>query len=422
MSASPASPGAKRTNALPENSENATIVPTPIAMLVGSWLPFSETFIYEQLRLQRRTQAWVIAGKKTRYASRFPYERVIHLGLAEQLGFRYLGVAPSVDRVIASSGARLVFAHFGLNGAFALPFAQRAGLPLVVMFHGHDVGGLLPQNRYTARYLRYQRLARDLFDYASVLLCPALELKQKLAALGAPPHKLEVHRLGVDTSRFKPTAAGDKPAQPTLLSVGRLVEKKGMGYALAALAQLRRRFPEAELRIVGDGPLRRTLEQETRALGIQHAVCFLGNLPSSEVQREMARAHVMLTPSVTSLNGDQESGVIVLKEAAASGLPAVGTRHGGIPEIIEHERTGLLVAERNVHELASALERLLGDPDLRSRMGVAAREKICREYDNRVQNAALEELLLAHARPLAGVTPRQTPRELASASNDVRGS
>jgi glycosyltransferase involved in cell wall biosynthesis len=177
--------------------------------------------------------------------------------------------------------------------------------------------------------------------------------------------------------------------------VGRLVEKKGVAYALEAFARVRARVPEARLRVVGDGPLRGRLEARAEALGVSEAVTFVGVLDAEGVRAEMAAADLLTAPSVTGARGDRESGVIVLKEAAATGLPAVGTRHGGIPEIIEDGTTGFLVGERDVDALASALSALVEDPALRRRMGAAARAKIEREYDTVRQNARLEARLAA---------------------------
>jgi glycosyltransferase involved in cell wall biosynthesis len=314
------------------------------------------------------------------------------------MGYRYLGLAPTIERMLRQHRVRGVFAHFGLNGAFALPFARRLGLPLTVLFHGHDVGGLLPVNRRSIRYFRYQRLAPELFAYASALLCASSELAGQLLAAGAPERKVGVHRLGIDLDRFVWTPPEAKPKEPLVLMVGRLVEKKGMFDGIAAFARAKARFPGARLHIVGDGPLRSALESEARRAQLTASISFLGALSSAEVQRQMQAAHVILAPSFTTARGDRESGVIVLKEAAASGLPAIGTRHGGIPEIIDHESTGLLVPERSVDELSAALCRLLDDPQLRERMGRAARDKMVRCYDNRRQVAALEETLLRSVR------------------------
>jgi glycosyltransferase involved in cell wall biosynthesis len=176
--------------------------------------------------------------------------------------------------------------------------------------------------------------------------------------------------------------------------VGRLVEKKGMIDGLRAFRRVNARFPNARLQIIGDGPLRGKLQREALRLGLMGSVQFAGRLPHDRVLGEMRRAHVMLTPSITTAQGDRESGVIVLKEAAATGLPAVATHHGGIPEIVEHERTGLLVPERSVDGLARALERLLADAELCRELGQAGRAKMFACYDNRKQVAQLERHLL----------------------------
>lgn len=368
--------------------------PVEIAVFVGSWLPYSETFVYDQLRFQRRTHAHVFARGRTPHASAFPYAPCTVLGPAARLGYLAGGIAPSLDRALAQSGARLAFAHFGVNGAYALPFVRRAGIPLAVMFHGHDVGGLMPQNRWTIRYARYQWLRDALFDYASLLFCASTELAEQLERLGAPVDKLRVHRLGIDLERFTPGTPDDKSPAPHVLMIGRLVEKKGMVYGIRAFARLRATLPDAKLDIIGTGPLREALAREVTDAGLDAHVRFLGALSHADVGALMHRAHLVMTPSVTTASGDRESGVIVLKEAAATGLPTIGTRHGGIPEIIEHERTRLLVEERDEAQLADALARILSRPDLQRAMGEAARAKMEREYDQRRQVAALEAALL----------------------------
>jgi colanic acid/amylovoran biosynthesis glycosyltransferase len=367
--------------------------PVPVGLFVGDWLRLSETFIYDQLRFQRDLCAHVCARSLHREGAFFPYPQVSALGLVEAAAYWASGQAPRFLGALRRAGTRLIHAHYGLNGVKALPFARALGCPLVVTFHGHDVAGLFRANRFTARYFQYQRGARRMFERASLLLCASAELAQLLIErFAAPVARVRVHRLGIDLERF---AKVERPERaPTVLMVGRLVEKKGMSFGLRAFAQARQREPEARLAIVGDGPLRRALEDEAGRLGIAEAVRFMGALPSEGVRAAMGEADLLLCPSVETQRGDRESGVLVLKEAAATGLATVGTRHGGIPEIIEHEQTGLLVPERDVGALAEALIELLGSHALRTRLGDAARAKMEREYDARRQNAALEQLLL----------------------------
>jgi glycosyltransferase involved in cell wall biosynthesis len=365
--------------------------PTPLALFVGSWLPLSETFIYDQLQQQRRFEAHVFARGLSATCRHFPYDHVVALRPLERLGYCQFGVAPSVARELDCRRIELIHAHFGLNGVMALPFARRLSVPLVVTFHGHDVGGLLPQNRWRMRYFRYQRQARALFDTARLLVCSSAELAERLLEFGAPEKKIHVHQLGVDVSEFRPEPT---PApEPRIVLVGRLVPKKGFGDAVRAFARVAPRFSEAKLDIIGDGPLRQKLRDAVAELGLCERVAFLGARTRSDVRACLARAAFLAAPSYTPPDGDRESGLLVLKEAAASGLPTIGTRHGGIPEIIDHGVTGLLVAERSVAELSEAFACLLSDAALRRRLGRAARRKAEREYDTVRQNARLETLL-----------------------------
>ena len=364
--------------------------PRTSAMIVGSWLPYSETFIYDQIQQQTQFRAWVLARHRRPEATQFPYDRVHTLAPWEQATYP-LGWAPSVSRRLDSIQPEIVHAHFGLNATLILPFIRRRNVPLVVTFHGHDVAGLFPQNAWTTRYALYQRLAPEMFARASLLLCCAIELAERLLERGAPANKVRIHHLGVDTQRFRFV---DRPEQtPIFLMVGRLVEKKGMRYFLSAFAKMKAQGVEARVRIIGDGPLRPELQAQAQALDIDGSVEFLGVRSSDEVRDAMQAADVLVAPSVTGARGDRESGVIVLKEAAATGLPTIGTRHGGIPEIIDDEVTGYLVDERNVDALAERARRLAINTALRHQLGRAARAKVERDFDSKVQNRRLEEIL-----------------------------
>jgi glycosyltransferase involved in cell wall biosynthesis len=360
-------------------------------MFVGTWLPYSETFIYDQVQHQSRFRATAFARRRGGAPERFPYEHVVSLGPIERKLYEFWRIAPTFSRQLRAIGAKAAHAHFGTNGVLAMPFARALGIPLAVTFHGYDVGALLPQNKYTSTYFRYQRQAPAMFDYASLLLCASQELADMLLELGAPESKIVVHRLGIDLGRWNVAERSDGPV--SVLMIGRLVEKKGMEYGIRAFAQVRRDHPDIRLRIVGEGPLGDELRALVRSLEVEDAVTFVGVLASEEVAAELARAHALLAPSVVAANGDRESGVIVIKEAGATGLPTIGTRHGGIPEIIDHETTGFLVPERDADALAIHLRTMIEDPAARARMGAAARAQMEDKYDTVRQNARFEELL-----------------------------
>jgi colanic acid/amylovoran biosynthesis glycosyltransferase len=176
--------------------------------------------------------------------------------------------------------------------------------------------------------------------------------------------------------------------------VGRFVEKKGFAYALQAIAQVVAQGVDCQVTLVGDGPLKADLQAGIAKLGLQERVRMPGVLTGEEIHEEFYKADIMLAPSVVAADGDRESGLIVLKEAAATGLPAIGTWHGGLPEIIAHKETGYLVAERDADAIAEHLLALAQNYDLRKTLGLAARKKMEAEYNNERQNEILEGYFL----------------------------
>ena len=162
-------------------------------------------------------------------------------------------------------------------------------------------------------------------------------------------------------------------------------------YGIRAFAEARRARGRGRLVIVGDGPLQPQLAAAVREADAADHVTFAGALPHAEVAALLATADVLMAPSVTTANGDRESGTMVVKEASASGAVPLCTWHGGLPEIVDDGRTGYLVPERDVAALARRLEQLLADPALRRRFAEAGRAKMLAEYDNRLRVAALED-------------------------------
>jgi colanic acid/amylovoran biosynthesis glycosyltransferase len=133
--------------------------------------------------------------------------------------------------------------------------------------------------------------------------------------------------------------------------------------------------------VFGDGPLRERLGMLAADLGIADRVAFEGRQGQEGVREGLARSDVLVAASVTAADGDEEGIPNVLKEAMASGMPVLGTRHAGIPELVEDGVSGWLVPERNEPALAEALVRLASEPERWAAMGRAGRAKIEREYD-----------------------------------------
>lgn len=368
--------------------------PPRLALFCTNFLPASQVFVYEQLRQYRRWQADVFAWRRFN-ADRFVFPRVLQAGP----GYVLSGRSRRFERAFAEHPYRLVHAHFGPAGAYARRYAVRAGLPLLVTFHGYDVPLLSSPRRYLPLHLPYALGGPGLLRDMRLGVCASTELRDMLAERGVEPRRLCVHRLGIDLERFAFTATRDGHGSKAsglrehgVLMVGRLVEKKGFEYGLRAFALARARGVEARLTIVGEGERRAALGRLARELGVAERVRFMGSQTNEAIAALMAQASVLLAPSVVARDGNRESGLIVVKEAAASGVVPIATWHGGIPDSIDDERTGYLVAERDAEHMGERLARLLSDEALRASLAAAGREKMEREFDNRKLVAELEDL------------------------------
>ncbi|MGI8588345.1 MAG: glycosyltransferase [Chloroflexia bacterium] len=279
----------------------------------------------------------------------------------------------------------LLHAHFGPT-ANSFRFARALlKAPLVVSFHGYDFSAW-PRAEGAGVYAR-------LFGTADAVTVNSEHTRARLAELGCPPGKLHKLPVGVDLEAFPFRERAPEPGEPVrVLTVGRLVEKKGLEYSILAVAAIRQTQSALHYDIVGDGPLRPQLEKLVRELGLQDVVTLHGALDGDTVRRMMANAQIFVLASVTAADGDEEGQGLVLQEAQASGLPVLATEHDGFAESIIPGRSGFLVPERDVEGLAERLAWLLERPELWPQMGRAGREHVEERYDIHKLNRQLEAL------------------------------
>jgi colanic acid/amylovoran biosynthesis glycosyltransferase len=278
----------------------------------------------------------------------------------------------------------VIHCHFGPNGVRGLDLCDTGALrgkKLVTSFYGYDVSEF-PLGRRRNPYTK-------LFARGDLFLALSREMKQKLIQLGCPAKRIVVHPLGVNPALFPPKPEWRPSRAVRILTIGRMVPKKGMECALKAVAALIGEYNNIEYAIIGDGPLRAHLEGLTRSLGITNAVRFAGWETRPEVVKALSEADILLAPSVTSESGDQEGTPVVIMEALACGVPVVSTRHAGIPEVLDDGVSGLLVPERQPEALALALQRLVRDPELRGSMGARGRAAMRDRHDIRKLNESL---------------------------------
>lgn len=244
--------------------------------------------------------------------------------------------------------------------------------------------------------------AKDIFhaDNDPARLLPVLRDADRVVAvsdmtarwIGSLTAQARVRRVynGVDLTELSWSSPLDRPMR--VVSVSRLVPKKGLPDLVQAVALLRDQGLPVELDIAGEGPMREELTQLAAAPDLQGSVRLLGPIPQHEVVDLVRSAAVFAAPCVVAEDGDRDGLPTAVLEAMALGTPVVATPVAGIPEAVQDGRTGLLVPERDPQALAASLARLLNAPQTRQRLALAARQHIERQFDGRRAARALREL------------------------------
>jgi glycosyltransferase involved in cell wall biosynthesis len=281
---------------------------------------------------------------------------------------------------IASHSPTLIHAHFFNDGLDAVKIGQRLELPVITTVHGHDITKHENATQSPAN--------RRFFENVDRIIAVSDFIAEQALARGCPEHKLLQHYIGIDLEKF--TQPKNETEEPTLLFVGRLVEKKGCTYLLQAMERLKPRFPDLRLTIIGEGDLKPALQQE--ALSRQLNIDFAGTASAVEIRQQLARCWLFVAPSITAASGDAEGLGMVFLEAQALQTPVVSFRSGGLVEAVVEGETALLSEEKDVAGLAQNIADLLENQSLRHNMGKAGRERVEQHFDVRKQCAKLESI------------------------------
>lgn len=346
-----------------------------VAVVRPWFLPTSETFIYGELVNLKKTKAIVCAQKRLN-KHRFPFSPVYKFK-------RY----SDLKSIFRKKHVGLIHARFGTTGTKLLAVKKKLKLPMLTSFHGFD----LPSNKKTRR--KYGKKMKQLFKQGDLFTVTSKNNRKILIKYGCPKKKIIVHHSGIDVDKFafKPRIYPEN-GKIYILSVGRLVEKKGMKYLIKAFKKVSKKYPQVHLRIAGDGELRGKLKRLVKRLGLKKRVTFLGELSHDQVAKEMQKCHLFVLASVKDRNGNQEGIPNVLKEAMASGMPVVSTRHAGIPELVEDGKSGYLVPEKNSKALSKAIIKLIRHPEKWEEMGRRGREKVEKSFNVHKQTEKLEAI------------------------------
>ena len=270
----------------------------------------------------------------------------------------------------------IIHCQFGTQGYRGLAFKRllQPTPKLLVMFRGFDISCYVNQGG--------DKVYRRLFKSVDYCLANCDFFRQRVIELGGDPDRISVHFSGLDVNKFRFRPRRLDPGESVrIATTGRLVEKKGIEYAIRAVAKQVEQFPTLTYYIIGDGPLRQPLEALIRQLRVESYIHLLGWRDESEIIQILDTCHLFIAPSVTAEDGNQDAPINVLKEAMAMGLPVISTDHGGIPELVEDGVSGFLAPERDATALAEKLADLLTHPERWPEMGQAGRTFVERHFD-----------------------------------------
>jgi colanic acid/amylovoran biosynthesis glycosyltransferase len=287
---------------------------------------------------------------------------------------------------LVTNGVKVVLCEYLQMATTVGGVCRRLGIPVIAHAHGYDVSGQPRVEGWASVY------AQELPQMAEIIVVSQF-MKQRVLEYGVNPSQVHVVPCGAPVSAELEATRRRDCAKVKLVAVGRLVAKKGPMFLLEAFKQIRSAGVPAELMIIGDGPFREPMVQWIRSNQCADVVHLLGEVPNTVVRDHLRDADLFLQHSITAEDGDEEGLPVSILEAMAEGVPVVSTLHAGIPEVVRHGETGILVAPGDCRAMANSACELLRDGPLRQRMGAAGRSLLDAQFSLERQMGALRHIV-----------------------------
>ncbi|MBL8014467.1 MAG: glycosyltransferase [Candidatus Omnitrophica bacterium] len=360
----------------------------------------SETFIYHYISNFTQISPILIARTFENFEF-FPYskpdcyslpiefpQRRTPAWLSAKLSQKLFGTCFTGEEILCrQKRVKLIHAHFGPQGYFAVNWFEKKRIPVITNFYGFDVSEL-PNDPL------WQRRFKILFELGRLFLVEGKFMKEKLFQIGCPKEKIQIQRIAIplDKLTFRPRLPKSSQEKTVFIFCGRFVEKKGLAYIIDALAEIKESRSDFEFRVIGDGPLKEEIQQQVKERNLLKHVLFLGFLTYEKYIEELSKADIFIHPSVTSRTGDTEGGApTVILEAQAMGLPVVATYHADIPNIVSPQQSALLSKERDIQGLTANILKILNNQDQWAQMGKAGRAFVEEFHDIKKEVVVLEK-------------------------------
>ena len=352
-------------------------------IVYAQWMENQDMFPFERIvpmtKLHHRP--------KGNFLLRFWYKYIIRQWPPPVQINKYIGPCHpwNLIELLQKDQPALVHVYYGHKAVGFLPMLQEWAGPWIVSFHGVDVAKDIDKPEHLAQL-------RQVFASAQLVLARSQSLLNRLSELGCPEDKLRLNRTPIPFDSV-PSSVRQLPTNDEWVFVQacRLIAKKGILTTLKALQQVVKTHPHIKYILCGEGPMVDKIRQEITARGLDKNVELRGWLDQRSLLAQYEKAHAFFHPSELTQGQDQEGIPNSMLEAMATGLPVVATRHGGIPEAVTHDFDGLLVGERSPNELATAIQRLIEEPGLLSKLSCNAATSVREQFGAPSQIARLED-------------------------------
>jgi glycosyltransferase involved in cell wall biosynthesis len=346
-----------------------------ILVTTNKLLPYSETFIKNHVEGLHGFQSMILASELLSHGIQVKCNSIVIIkdltfGSVQDVLYKMGFILPSMISFLKSHDFKLIHSHFGQNGHASVELASRLKIPHVTTFHGLDITLNSVSPKHHGRLLkRFHDNFEKLQTRGDLFIAVSNFIRDKLIEKGFSKDKIVTNYIGIDTKYFKPPA-NDSKREKVIICVARHVEYKGICYLIDAMAKINAIYPEWKLLLIGDGILTESLK--LRAMNSNINVEFAGRLAPSQIRQELSTAKIYCQPSIRLENGHEEALALTIVEAQAMGLPAVVFNTGGMPEAINPNKSGFVVEEKNVAELADRILILIENDNVWNEFSKAA--------------------------------------------------
>ncbi|MFD0762114.1 glycosyltransferase [Lutibacter aestuarii] len=266
-------------------------------------------------------------------------------------------------KIIKKEKVEVIFTEYLITGAEILKVGKLLNIPIVPIALGYDISTYAIIKQYTNKY-------KALFNYSKNIIIVSKHMKENLLTLGCKPNKIVYSPAAPDLKFFK-----NQPSFQSnqVLAVGRFVDKKAPHLTILAFQKVLKKVPQAQLVFAGDGYLLNTCKDLVKTLTLENSVKFIGKITPQQHIDLLKASQLFVQHSKIADNGDSEGTPVAILEASASGLPIVSTLHAGIPDVVIQNKTGFLVPEYDIEQMAEHIIYLLKNKQVAKEMGAQGR-------------------------------------------------